>query len=131
MTKKVKYIIAGAVVIAVTAALIAVWILITQEKVSNAVANIYQNGTLIRSIDLEAVEESYTFQIEGENGAYNTVLVEPGYISITDASCPDKVCISQGKISDGVLPITCLPNGIVIQIETQNSTSSTLDGMTR
>ena len=131
MTKKVKYIIAGAVVIAVTAALIAVWILITQEKVSNAVANIYKKRTMIRSIDLEAVEESYTFQIEGENGAYNTVLVEPGYISITDASCPDKVCISQGKISDGVLPITCLPNGIVIQIETQNSTSSTLDGMTR
>ena len=103
----------------------------TQTKVSNAVANIYQNGTLIRSIDLEAVEESYTFKIEGENGAYNTVLVEPGCISITDASCPDKVCISQGRISDGVLPITCLPNGIVIQIETQDTANSTLDGMTR
>ena len=101
------------------------------KKVSNAVANIYQNGTLIRSIDLETVEESYTFKIEGENGAYNTVLVEPGHISITDASCPDKVCISQGRISDGVLPITCLPNGIVIQIETQDTANSTLDGMTR
>ena len=123
MKKNVKYIIAGTVVVA--------WIFITQTKVSNAVANIYQNGTLIRSIDLEAVEESYTFKIEGENGAYNTVLVEPGCISITDASCPDKVCISQGRISDGVLPITCLPNGIVIQIETQDTANSTLDGMTR
>lgn len=131
MKKNVKYIIAGTVVVATIAALIVAWILITQEKVSNAVANIYQNGTLIRSIDLEAVEESYTFKIEGENGAYNTILVEPGYISITDASCPDKVCISQGRISDGVLPITCLPNGIVIQIETQDTTNSTLDGMTR
>ena len=131
MKKNVKYIIAGTVVVVMIAALIVAWIFITQTKVSNAVANIYQNGTLIRSIDLETVEESYTFKIEGENGAYNTVLVEPGHISITDSSCPDKVCISQGRISDGVLPITCLPNGIVIQIETQNTTNSTLDGMTR
>ena len=87
MKKNVKYIIAGTVVVAAIAALIVAWIFITQTKVSNAVANIYQNGTLIRSIDLEAVEESYTFKIEGENGAYNTVLVEPGCISITDASC--------------------------------------------
>ena len=72
-----KYIIAGTVVVAAIAALIVAWIFITQTKVSNAVTNIYQNGTLIRSIDLEAVEESYTFKIEGENGAYNTVLVEP------------------------------------------------------
>ena len=78
MKKSVKYIIAGTVVVAVIAALVIAWIFITQEKVSNAVANIYQNGTLIRSIDLESVEESYTFTIEGENGAYNTVLVEPG-----------------------------------------------------
>ena len=48
MKKNVKYIIAGTVVVAAIAALIVAWIFITQEKVSNAVANIYQNGTLIR-----------------------------------------------------------------------------------
>ncbi len=131
MKKKVKYVIAGTAAAAVTAALIAVWVMITQTKVSNAVARVYQNGTLLQTIDLEAVQESYTFTIEGSNGAYNTVLVEPGQISVTEASCPDKVCISQGKISDGVLPITCLPNGIVIQIETGNTANSALDGMTR
>ena len=62
--KSVKYIIAGTVVVAVIAALVISLDFITQEKVSNAVANIYQNGTLIRSIDLESVEEIH-LQLKG------------------------------------------------------------------
>ena len=68
MKKNVKYIIAGTVVVAVIAALIVAWIFITQTKVSNAVANIYQNGTLIRSIDLEAVEEVTLSKLKGRMG---------------------------------------------------------------
>ena len=132
MKKYLKFIIAGAIVITVMVALIVAWFFITQEKVSNAVANVYQYGKLIRSIDLNEVEDSYTFDIQGKNGAYNKVLVEHGAISIIDASCPDKVCISQGKISNGVLPITCLPNQVVIKIESKgNNTNSELDGQTR
>ena len=127
MSKKIKYGIVGAVLAVVAVGLTLWWILVLQKTVDNAVANVYQNGVLLRSIDLNAVTEPYRFTVLGEHGAYNTVLVEPGYISVESADCPDQICVSQGRISNGVLPIACLPHGLLIQIE---SADDTLDGVT-
>lgn len=80
-------------------------------------AKVYQDGTLIKTIDLSAVTESYTFTVEGENGAYNTIEVRPGEIAVVEASCPDRVCINMGFIKNPSLPISCLPNKLVIQLE--------------
>ncbi len=80
------------------------------------IAKISQNGQLLDEIDLSQVKEPYSFVIEGENGALNTVQVEPGRICISEASCPDQICIHQGWISDGSEPIVCLPNQVIIQI---------------
>lgn len=93
-----------------------------------SVANIYQDGTLIRSIDLSKVSESYTFTVNGENGASNTIEVRPGEIAVVEASCPDKVCVNMGFIKNKALPITCLPNKLVIKIEASGS-SDGLDGI--
>lgn len=81
------------------------------------VAVITQDGREIQRIDLDAVEGPYTLTLEGEDGGYNCVQVEPGGISITEASCPDQVCVRQGVIHNDLLPIVCLPNGLVITIE--------------
>lgn len=91
-------------------------------------ANIYQDGTLIRSIDLSKVNESYTFTVDGENGASNTVEVRPGEIAVIEANCPDKVCVNMGFIKNKALPITCLPNKLVIKIEA-SGLSDGLDGI--
>lgn len=80
------------------------------------IACITQKGQVLEEIDLSQVDEPYSFTIEGENGALNTVLVEPGRICISEASCPDQICVHQGWISDGSEPIVCLPNQVVIQI---------------
>lgn len=79
-------------------------------------ARIYQDGKLLYTIDLNAVTEKKELTIHGENGAYNVILVEPGCISMKEASCPDHLCVHMGKISTSVLPITCLPNKVVISI---------------
>lgn len=79
------------------------------------VATVYQNGTLLTTIDLTRVTEAYSFTVTGENQCTNEVTVRPGSIGISSASCPDKLCVHQGYISDGLLPITCLPNHLVIQ----------------
>ena len=91
------------------------------------IANIYQNGACIYSIDLTVVEEGYTLHIGGRMS--NTVLVERGRICIGEASCPDHVCIKQGWISNGVVPIVCLPNSLVIQIE--GAAGTDIDAMSR
>ena len=40
------------------------------------------------------------------------------------ASCPDGLCVHQGAISDGLLPIVCLPNKVQIQIVEDNNEES-------
>lgn len=79
-------------------------------------ARVSQGGVVIREIDLTQVEEPYSFVVEGESGALNTVQVEPGRICIREASCPDQVCVHQGWISDSSKPIVCLPNQVMVQI---------------
>lgn len=83
-------------------------------------AQIFQNGELIKSIDLNQVKESYTFTVTGDNGCTNTIEVRPQSIGIISADCPDKLCISQGFIHNSLLPVTCLPNRLVIQISSSD-----------
>ncbi len=92
-----------------------------------AAAAVYQDGKLLRTIDLSQVDEPYTFQVDGPAGA-NTVEVERGRIRVKHADCPDQVCVHQGWISTGVTPIVCLPNKLVIQLE---GGGDAIDGVTR
>lgn len=80
------------------------------------IAEIYQEGKLVKTINLDTVKKAYTFILEDEHGGHNTILVEPGAISIQEADCPDQICVHQGKISDGIKPIVCLPHELVIKI---------------
>lgn len=79
-------------------------------------AEIYSNGELVHSIELSLVTEPYSFTVKSENGGENTVSVERGRICVSQADCPDGVCLRQGWIQNGVAPIVCLPNGLVISI---------------
>lgn len=90
------------------------------------IADIYQNGVLIQSIPLYNQTETYHFEIVGENGCINLVEVKPGSIGIVSADCPDKLCVGQGHIHNSLLPITCLPNRLVIQLRAIEVGANTL-----
>ena len=90
-------------------------------------AEIIQNGEVIRTVDLQNVPEPYEFEVISPNGGYNTVRVEYGKIGIIRASCPDQICVKQGFIADGVLPVVCLPNRLSVVI---TDDSSELDAVT-
>lgn len=96
---------------------------------SGVYADIYQNGVLLQSIDLSQIAEGYTFTVTGENGCTNEIGVRPGSIGILSADCPDRLCVRQGFISDSLLPITCLPNRLVIQLRplSEHNASETPD----
>ena len=91
--------------------------IIYNKKINNKIAKIYQDGKQIYEINLDKVEEAYTIKIDGDKEHYNIVEVRKGEIGIIEASCPDKVCVNMGFVSDGLLPITCLPNKLIIEIE--------------
>ena len=93
----------------------AAWLLLRDGDTDAPTARILRDGVLLEEIDLNQVEESYTLTFEDERGT-NTVLVEPGRIRISEADCPDQVCVNQGFISDGTVPIVCLPHRLLVEI---------------
>ena len=82
----------------------------------DCVAEIYRNGRLLFSIPLDQVQETYTLDIEGDNGGLNRIEVRHGSIGVTWADCPDKLCVSQGFANNPTIPIVCLPNKLVIRL---------------
>lgn len=97
--------------------LLTAWIVISNLKTSNTIAKVYQDSSEIYSVDLSKVTEPYTYEVLGTHGERNLILIEPGRISVKEASCPDQVCVHTGTIDSGLLPITCLPNKVLIRIE--------------
>ena len=53
--------------------------------------------------------------VKTENGA-NTVEIKDGKVSVTDADCPDKICVEHRPISKVGETIICLPHKLVVEI---------------
>lgn len=80
------------------------------------VAVVSVNGEQWERIDLSKVRRAYDLDITTEYG-HNIVHVEPGAISVTEADCPDQVCVHQGRLTGSGIPIICMPHRLVIEIE--------------
>ena len=109
--------------ILVAAAALSFWLL--QGQTDGTVARVYQNGVCIKTIDLSAVTEPYSFPVEWEDGGCNIISVEPGQICVSEADCPDQLCMHQKAISKDKESIICLPNRVVVTVESEQK--NTLD----
>lgn len=102
------------------------YILLPKSPDAGLIADIYQSGELIASIPLDEVRETYHFTVTGDEGHVNEIEVRPGSIGIISADCPDKLCVRQGFISNSRLPVTCLPNRVVIRLRPQEEDKNTI-----
>lgn len=75
------------------------------------IAEIYQNGQLIRRISLEEDQE---FTYTGDYS--NAITVRDGKIAITKSDCPGEDCVHSGWIDASGRSIVCLPNRLEIRI---------------
>ena len=80
------------------------------------VAALYVDGELYDRVDLSAVAAPYERTIETQWG-WNTLRVSHRAIQVIDADCPGHDCVQQGEITDGAIPIVCLPHRLVIEID--------------
>lgn len=94
------------------AAGITMWLIMRNAPCENPAAEIYLNGELLKNVSLS---EECEFTIDCGSG-HNTVTVRGGTISVTEADCPDKVCVRTGAISGGTVPIVCLPHRLEIRV---------------
>ena len=51
------------------------------------------------------------------NGGSNVLVIGDGMAWVSEANCPDKVCMGMGKISRNGEFIACLPNRLIVVIE--------------
>ncbi len=63
------------------------------------------------------LNKDQTVVIESDGGGTNTLVIENGAASVTDANCPDKLCVYQADISVEGATIVCLPHLVVVSIE--------------
>ena len=79
-----------------------------------------------REIGRYPLKKSGTFPL---NGGTNILVVENGEAWVSEANCPDKVCMGMGKISRNGEFIACLPNRLLVVVEGA-AEDSPVDGMT-
>ena len=74
-------------------------------------------GVVVKVDGVEVAE--YSLSKNGTyplNGGTNILVIEDGRAYLSDANCPDKLCVHQGKISRTGEVITCLPNKLTVTV---------------
>lgn len=84
------------------------------------------NGTLYQTLSLS---EDTTIRLPADNGS-NVLTIQNGCADITEADCPDKLCVKQKKISHAGETLVCLPHKIVVTVtNSTHDSKNTLDGV--
>lgn len=82
----------------------------------------------VRTVDGDEVYPLNKDGVFSLNGGTNTLVIENGEAWVSEANCPDKVCMGMGKISKNGEFIACLPNQVIIVVE--GGEESPVDGRT-
>lgn len=93
------------------------------NNVGNTV-RIEVNGKSYKELPLNKNTE---ITIKGAGGGTNRLRIHNGYADMTDADCPDKLCVRQKKISSSGETIVCLPHKVVVTVITDDK--GKLDGV--
>lgn len=76
------------------------------------------DNELFKKIPLNDNVKDETFTISTDLGT-NIVVIENGKVGISDADCPDKLCVKDGFISNPGEMLVCLPHKVVVEVKGQ------------
>lgn len=108
--KKIKIIIAVCVAVFIASAVVCVILL---RAPHGDIVEIRSDGELLYAIDLAASPDR-TFIVE-HNEKKNIITIENHRICVSDADCPDRVCVNTVWLDSPSIPIVCLPNKLIIE----------------
>ena len=101
-----------AVLLIITAGLLA-WIQFGVKKQGETVV-IKVDGNVVKQL---ALKNDTEFDVSGYQGGMNHIVIQDNAVYMSDADCPDKLCVHQGKIQYAGQSIICLPNKVSVTIE--------------
>lgn len=84
------------------------------------------DGEIVKIVNLT---DTNNIIVNGYDGGTNNVVIENGTVYMTEADCPDKICVNTGKISKIGETIVCLPHRVVVEIQGEVSQSDSDDSI--
>ena len=93
------------------------------EAGARAVVYVDKEETAVYSL-----EEDGTYEIKTDRGT-NLLIIKDGEADMTEADCPDCLCVKQKSISRNGETIVCLPHRVVVEIESDEEAE--LDAITK
>ena len=92
-------------------------ILFNQKEDSLTQAKVYYENDIVLTIDMSINGE---YDVQGYNGNVHIVVLD-NKIKVEEENSPKHLCSKQGFISSSNETIVCLPNKILIKIESKDS----------
>lgn len=71
------------------------------------------DGEITETFDLNKDTDTI---IHGFKGGTNHLIIKDGVVWVSEASCPDKICVNQGRITSNGQVIVCLPNRMIVKV---------------
>ncbi|MDD6222244.1 MAG: NusG domain II-containing protein, partial [Lachnospiraceae bacterium] len=65
---------------------------------------------------LYPLDQDTQFTLTTKEGGTNTNVIKEGEVRVTEADCPDMICVTKGSISRTGQTIVCMPHQLVIRI---------------
>ena len=92
-----------------------------------------EGGQAVVYVDGEA-SATYSLEQDGEyeietDGGRNVLVIKDGEADMTEADCPDGLCVKQHSISKNGETIVCLPHKVVVEVI--SAEESGLDAVTQ
>ena len=106
------------------AGIIGLFFVQSQQKAGAQVVIDWQGET----VETLPLTEDHTLRYERDDGQYNTIIIENGVVRVSEASCPDQICVRHKPTNQTADPIVCLPNDLVVKVVTPREQSQ-LDGV--
>ena len=96
------------------------------HRQTGAAVLVIQDGQVTDTLSLS---KDGTYRYESAKGGYNIVVIRDGQVSVTEASCPDQICVRHGPTDQTADPIVCLPNKLVVRVLAPQGEADQLDGV--
>ena len=62
------------------------------------------------------LNETGKHEFRQQDGSFNLLVAEDGYVWMKEANCRDGLCVQQGKTNTAAKSIVCLPHKLVVSI---------------
>ena len=105
-----------------------IWLAFSLRTSENVIAVVEKSGETVREINLSALTEEISFEVEGCDGIKLKIKAENGKICFENALCDDLICVRTGYISKDGQTAVCLPAKVSIYIK---GGEKTIDAVTQ